>query len=138
MLNKKDYFNYISKNKNLTLCQKEYIYNYYEKKNNLLSKKYSISEFIKYLHQTKNLEEIFRFKMLLLHFVNYNSIKKIYLNLLKTHISDYDIIKSISKSNMNKEKVLNEYKLCDKWIYALQIVATRIISAARAGPMVRM
>jgi len=127
MLNKKDYFDYISKNENLTLCQKKYIYNYYEKKNNLLSKKYSISEFIKYLHQTKNLEEIFRFKMLLLHFVNYNSMKKIYITLLKTHISDYDIIKSISKSNMNKEKVLDEYKLCDKWIYALQIVATQII-----------
>jgi SAM-dependent methyltransferase len=130
MLNKKDYFNYISKNENLTLCQKKYIYNYFEKKNNLLTKKYCISEFIKYLHQIKNLEEIFRFKMLLLHFVNYNSMKKIYLNLLKTDISDYDIIKSISKSNMNKQKVLDEYKICDKWIYALQIVAKQIISAA--------
>jgi ubiquinone/menaquinone biosynthesis C-methylase UbiE len=123
MLNRKDYFHYISKNENLTLCQKKYIYNYYEKKNNLLIKKYSISEYIKYLHQTKNLEEIFRFKMLILHFVNYNSMKKIYRTLLKTDISDYDIVKSISKSNINKEKISDEYKLCDKWIYGLQIVA---------------
>lgn len=126
-MNKKDYFNSISKNENLTSCQKKYIYNYFEKKNNLLAKKYSMSEFIKYLHQTKNLEEIFRFKILLLHFVNYNTMKKIYLSLLKTDILDYDIIKSISKSNMNKQKVFDEYKICDKWIYALQIVAKQII-----------
>jgi len=125
-MNKKNYFDYISKNNNLTLCQKKYIYNYYKKKNNLLIKKYSISEFVKYLHQTKNLEEIFRFKLLLLHFVNYSAMKKIYQTLLKTNISDYDIIKSISKSNTNKKKIIDEYKLCEKWEYALQIVSLSI------------
>ena len=77
----------------------------------------------------KNIEEINRLQELLYKFSSFDLSYNI-INLLrkkKNLIKDSDIINIILK-NKNKDKVINNYKICNKWIYALEYIVKKYIN----------
>jgi ubiquinone/menaquinone biosynthesis C-methylase UbiE len=131
-IDKSDYFNYINKNNNFTDCQKKTLINYFNLKNSFFVKLDSNIQINSYYLDTlnnKNIEEINRLQELLYKFSSFDLSYNI-INLLrkkKNLIKDSDIINIILK-NKNKDKVINNYKICNKWIYALEYIVKKYIN----------
>jgi SAM-dependent methyltransferase len=132
IINKNNYFNYINNNKIFSDCQKKSLINYFNLKNNFFVKNDSniqINSYYLEAFKNKNIEELNRLIELLYKFSNFNISYNI-INLLKKKkelIKDSDIVNIIS-NNKNTKKMYNKYKICNKWVYALEYISKKYIN----------
>ena len=131
-IDKSNYFNYINNNKNLTYCQKKSFINYFNLKNTFfvgLRSNIQINSYYLSAFNNKNIIEINRLQELLYKFSNFDLSYNI-INLLrkkKDSIKDSDIVNIILK-NKNNKKIFNKYKICNKWMYALEYIVKNYIN----------
>jgi ubiquinone/menaquinone biosynthesis C-methylase UbiE len=131
-INKNNYFDYINNNEKFTDCQKKTLINYFKLKNSFfvrLNSNIQISSYYLNALNNKNIEEINRLHELLYKFSTFELSYNI-INLLRKKqnlIKDSDIINIISK-NKNYQKIIDKYKMCNKWVYALEYIVKKIIT----------
>lgn len=126
-INEQEYLIFIDNDNLLTVCQKKELINYYKLKyNNYIdpSSNNQINFYIKNNVENNDIEGIYRIKLLLNHFVNYNFTDKIINKIIKNNkLLDSTIIDFIIKYNKTYEKVKDKYEICDKWTYSIQYLS---------------
>jgi ubiquinone/menaquinone biosynthesis C-methylase UbiE len=127
IINEIKYFTYVNNNNLLTICQKKELINYYNLKyTNYIepNSNNQINFYIKNIIENNDIEQMFKLKLLLNHFINYNITIKIINKIIKNNnLLDSDIIDFIIKHNKTHEKVKDKYEICDKWTYSIQYLS---------------
>jgi ubiquinone/menaquinone biosynthesis C-methylase UbiE len=123
-INKKEYYEYINNNKNLSECQKKMLINYNQKLNNIYKDKKS-NEQIKTLlincYKNNLLIKIAKIKILFYTFFNKDFTNKLMNKIIKENLNDDKIIEFIIDTKKNNNISPNKkYTICSNWSYIIE------------------
>lgn len=135
-----DYVRYIESNDLITSCQKKTLVSYYRLLRRLdppTNSNIQIQSLFNYIQSNDDMEQYSRLYMLILFFsVSNVNTRKIMNALIKSNLSDSDIVKMMIPSSIEVKAsaTKSEFQKCNKWNYSIQLLSKHYISTYRVDP----